>query len=146
MPGLSSCLLYFCCSVCGVRKDVFTSSAHSFLAILGLGKSKNFPKGNSDKEPAALLCVMRRCQKERSAHTVGAEGLSYRLATALARWSRLVWERRGGENGRKVPPLPLTELMAVFQRETSLGMHLKHCPHEPQSKGWEVGQALGITA
>ena len=41
---------------------------------------------------------MRRCQKERSAHTVGAEGLSYRLATALARWSRLVWERRGGEN------------------------------------------------
>lgn len=71
---------------------------------------------------------------------MGAEGLSYRLAAAPARWSGLVWERRGGENGRKVPPLPLAELMAVFQHETSLGMHLKRCPHEPQSRGWEAGK------
>lgn len=53
--------------------------------------------------------------------------------------SRLLWERRGGEDGRKVPPLPLAELMAVFQHATSLGMPLKHCPHEPQSRGWEAG-------
>ena len=71
---------------------------------------------------------------------------SYRLAAVPARWGRLLWERRGGENGEKVPPLPLTELMAVFQHVTSLGMPLKHCPHEPQSRGWEAGQALGVTA
>lgn len=48
----------------------------------------------------------------------------------------------GEKEGRmgKVPPLPLAELMAVFQHETSLGMHLKRCPHEPQSRGWEAGK------
>ena len=117
--GPVSCLLPFCWSVCEVRKKyIFTSSAQSFLVTLDLGKSKDFPKGSSDKEPAALLRVMGRCQKERSACTVGAEGLCCRLAAMPARQSRLVWERKGGENGRKVPPLPLVKLMSVFPHET----------------------------
>lgn len=99
--------------------SIFLSSVQSFLVILGLGKSKDFPKGNSDKDTAALLHVMGRCQKDRSACSMGSEGLYCRLDVVPARQTELAGLGGGGRKERKEVSTPSPgKLLAVFQHET----------------------------
>lgn len=72
---------------------------------------------------------------------MGAEGLSYRLPCRACQMERAGLGEKGREEWKEGSTPSLAELMAVFQHETSLGMHLKRCPHEPQSRGWECRKA-----
>ena len=104
--GLLSCLLYLGWFLYEIRRVYLYFFSLELSGILGLGKSKNFPKGNSDKEPAALLCVTVRCQKERSAHTVGAEDLLQAGRSACQMGQAALGEKGRGEWREGSTPSP----------------------------------------